>query len=207
MTERTAQAKRCVRAKEKRKSGETDKPGDERICIWSVVVEKTREKKFSAALVGAKRVPDTFYRCQLCLLHFPLSYGINRTERIDASLPMEPNLANTCTPFSLRALLRRNSPMLATSRCFLRVTTQRNVTQRFFTENSSLLPNVFRESRFRLSRPIRNTPLYIPALTRRFLVKFQLFHMKIFPGQTARIGSIEYTLIREKILMGFCYAF
>lgn len=128
MTERTAQAKRCVRAKEKRKSGETDKPGDERICIWSVVVEKTREKKFSAASVGAKRVPDTFYRCQLCLLHFPLSYGINRTERIDASLPMEPNLANTCTPFSLRALLRRNSPMLATSRCFLRVTTQRNAT-------------------------------------------------------------------------------
>ena len=31
--------------------------------------------------------------------------------------------------------------------------------------------------------------------------------MKIFPGQTARIGSTEYTLIREKILMGFCYAF
>lgn len=54
--------------------------------------------------VEANRVyqPEVLPFPALCLLHFPLSHGINRTDgRIDASVPMEPNLTNTCAHYPL----------------------------------------------------------------------------------------------------------
>lgn len=91
-----------------RASGGRAGRGSERGARWEREGVGKRGEKRNFAGVGrgepwcvSRVLPQPSLPCA-----FSLSHRINRTERIDASVPMEPNLTNTSTPLCLSLFWR-----------------------------------------------------------------------------------------------------